>query len=59
LLGESGGRQIAESSSLSDAVVEDLDAFRDFSLGLLADREAAMMNQFSLQGTPAVSLATH
>ena len=59
---------MAESSLLSDAVVEDLDVFGDLALGLLAGREATVMHQFGFQGTPAafhrcvvptVALATH
>jgi len=40
---------MAESSLLSDVVVEDLDVFRDLAFGLLAGREATVMHQFSLQ----------
>lgn len=68
LLTESGGRQMAESCLLSDAVIEDLDVLRDLAFGLLAGGEATVMHQFGIQGTPAtfhrcvvpaVSLATH
>jgi hypothetical protein len=45
LLTESGGRQMAESSLLSDAVVEDLDAFRDLAFGLLASFFFAIVHQ--------------
>ena len=67
-LAESDGRQIAESSLLSNAVIEDLDVFGDLAFSLLAGSEALVMNQFSFQGTPAtfhrrviptVSLSAH
>ncbi len=68
LLSESGGRQMAESCLLPNAVVEDLEVSRNLALGLFAGREAAVMHQFGLQGTPAtfhrcvvpaVALAAH
>ena len=59
---------MAESNLLPDTMVEDLYVFRDLALGLLPGGEAAVMNEFGLQGTPAtfhrgivpaVAFATH
>ncbi len=49
LLTESGGRQMAESSLLSDVVLEDLEVLGKPTLGLLPCSEAAVMHQLSLQ----------
>lgn len=59
---------MAESRLVSNPVVEYFDVLRDLALGLFPGGEVTVMNQFSLQGTPAafhqcivpaVALATH
>lgn len=44
---------MAESRLLSNPVVEDFEVIRDLTFCLLPRSEAAVMDQFYLQGTPA------
>jgi len=53
LLTEIDRRQMVDSGMLSNQVVEDLDLFGDFSLGLFSSYKKTVIQQFYLQATPA------